>query len=105
MFRTLTLVSAAGLLAFASQASAQDIRVSLAGKDAAEIRADIEKAAYQVCADFLGADSYHMLSEMAACETSQVADAYAQIKDSDLLAELEAAPSSDAAVISVAANK
>ena len=50
MNRTLATLSTLTLIAaFAGPASAQEVRVSLAGKDARTISAEIDKAAWTVC--------------------------------------------------------
>lgn len=48
MTKTLTLTAALAAV-FATTASAAEIRVSLTGKDAATVRADIQRAAREVC--------------------------------------------------------
>lgn len=48
MIRTLTLAAAAALLV-AAPASAQSMRVSVAGKSPTQLHADITKAAVKVC--------------------------------------------------------
>ena len=70
---TLLLATAA----LAGQASAQDIRVSLAGKSPATVEADINQAAKQVCASAVRSGDVGFF-EMRDCVSTVAADAMQQ---------------------------
>ncbi len=77
MIRTITTLIA--LTALAGPAAAQDITVSLAGKDARTISVEIEKAAWTVCtAAYLKGDI--TLHEVNDCARSSADDGQAEAK-------------------------
>ena len=81
MIRFLTLAAAVALGAglIAAPAAAQTIRVSTAGKTAAELRADIHAAAREVC--WQNYTSMPMpLEAYSACVSAQVRNAKAQLR-------------------------
>ena len=71
MIRTI-LISAAALFAVAGVANAQSIKVSLAGKTEATVKAEIFKAAESACADA-------QVMEYSACVHEAAQDALNQV--------------------------
>ena len=77
MIRTLSTLLL--LTALAGPAAAQEVTISLAGKDAKTLRADIDKAAWSVCTQaFLS--SRIAFAEQADCARGAADDAEAQVK-------------------------
>ena len=77
MIRTTSTLLILALLA--GTASAQKVRVSLAGKSSQAINAEIQAAAAKVCRSAYS-DAYVSLSEMNGCVRAAVEDAQAQVK-------------------------
>ena len=76
MIRILTVAAVAALIA--APASAQSVRVAVAGKNTAELQADIAKAAKKVCTQAVVGASFPR--EMyASCFKHAVADANAKL--------------------------
>jgi uncharacterized protein YdbL (DUF1318 family) len=98
MIRSIVLAaSAIALAAAAAPASAAEMRVKLAGKSAAEVRAEIVKAASTVCwQDVRGEALAGYL--YPACIRASVNDAIAKINNPALTAYNAANPSSGAVV-------
>ena len=88
MNRTLATLSTLTLIAaFAGPASAQEVRVRLAGKDARTISAEINKAAWTVCTQaYRGGDIEFF--DIASC--AREAAAVAKAKASEILATARA---------------
>ena len=99
MLRLLLLSAAA--LAAAGSAEAGDVRVSLVGKDAAAIHADIRKAARQACWDEI-AGSFVLYPMLGECIAKAVADAEARLPAA--MAQAQAAPSAPPSGQTVASN-
>ena len=89
MNRLTVLAAAAALLA--TPAAAQDIRVSLVGKTAEQIHADIARAASEVCWKQHRRDDLRMYV-YPACVQGSVENAVAQISDAQLTAYAQANP-------------
>jgi len=84
MIRTLTLAAAAAML-IAAPASAQSMRVAVAGKSTEQLHADIAKAAKSVCN--LATVGASFPREMyASCYKAAIADAVAKMGDPALAA-------------------
>jgi prolyl-tRNA editing enzyme YbaK/EbsC (Cys-tRNA(Pro) deacylase) len=77
MIRTASSLLILALLA--GSASAQEVRVSLAGKSPQAISAEIEAAAAKVCRSAY-AETHIGLDEMSACIRAAVDDAQTQVK-------------------------
>ncbi|HTI67197.1 MAG TPA: hypothetical protein VL460_06580 [Caulobacteraceae bacterium] len=78
MIRLLSALTLISLAAATTPASAESVRVSLAGKDPATIRADIEKAAEAACREVVFISS---LDSYVTCVRASVADAMAQVQN------------------------
>ena len=89
MNRLTMLAAAAALLA--TPAAAQDIRVSLVGKTAAQAHADIARAASEVCWKQHRRDDLRMYV-YPACIRGSVKNAIAQIGDAQLTEYARANP-------------
>lgn len=97
MIRSIVLAASAIVLAAAAPASAAEIRVKVAGKSAAEVRAEIVKAASTVCwQDVRGEALAGYL--YPACIRASVNDAVSKINNPALSAYNSANPSSGAVV-------
>ena len=97
MIRSIVLAASAIALAVAAPASAAEMRVKVAGKSAAEVRAEIVKAASTVCwQDVRGEALAGYL--YPACIRASVNDAVAKINNPALTAYNTANPSSGAVV-------
>ncbi len=83
MNRFLTLLAAATLIA--APAAAQSMRISLAGKSAEQIHADISSAAKTVCARAVAGSSFER-EAYASCYKFAVSDAVARAGSPALLA-------------------
>ena len=68
------------ITALAGPAAAQDVRVSLAGKDDQTIRADIHRAAQHACSDEYLSDPSRMLREYDACVAAAETQALADVR-------------------------
>jgi len=77
MFRKVSLTAAA-VLALAGSAQAGSVTVSLIGKDAATIHADIRHAARRACADEIGGSAFYY-DMLDSCMRQAVAEAEAKI--------------------------
>lgn len=84
MIRILTVAAVAALIA--APASAESVRISTVGKSAAELHADITKAARKVCLHAITNATFPQ-QELAACMKGTVAAAVAQTGDPALAAE------------------
>ncbi len=78
MIRTLSTLAI--LTALAGPAAAQDIRVSVAGKDDKTVSAEIHKAAVKVCEDAYAGDRVAEFYELDSCVSNAQADGMAQVK-------------------------
>ena len=97
MIRSIVLAASAIALLAAAPASAAEVRVKLAGRSAAEVRADIVKAASTVCwQDVRGEALAGYL--YPACIRASVNDAVAKINNPALTAFNAANPASSAVV-------
>lgn len=97
MIRSIVLAASAIALTVAAPASAAEMRVKVAGKSAAEVRAEIVKAASTVCwQDIRGEALAGYL--YPACIRASVNDAVAKINNPALSAYNTANPSSGAVV-------
>jgi len=84
MIRTLTIAAAAAMLV-AAPASAQSMKVAVAGKTTEQLHADIAKAAKKVCSQAVVGASFPR--EMyASCFKHAVADAVSRANDPALAA-------------------
>ena len=80
MIRTLSTLSALVIVAaVAGPVSAEEVRVSLTGKDDAAVRSDVIRAADKVCTEAY-AGVHGELNELAACVDSAATGAMAQVK-------------------------
>jgi hypothetical protein len=66
--------------ALAGPATAEDIRVSLVGKDEGTVQADVHKAAVKICRDIFIGDLQNGFYEMDGCVASVQDDAMAQVR-------------------------
>ncbi|WP_297511111.1 hypothetical protein [uncultured Caulobacter sp.] len=97
MIRSIVLAASAIVLAAAAPASAAEMRVQVAGKPAAEVRADIVKAASTVCwKDVRGEAMAGYL--YPACIRASVNDAVAKLNSPALTAYNAANPATGAVV-------
>lgn len=97
MIRSIVLAASAIALAVAAPASAAEMRIKVAGKSAAEVRAEIVKAASTVCwQDVRGEALAGYL--YPACIRASVNDAVAKINNPALNAYNAANPASGAVV-------
>jgi len=97
MIRSIVLAASAIALFAAAPASAAEVRVQLAGKSAAEVRAEIVKAASTVCwKDIRGEALAGYL--YPSCIRASVNDAVAKINNPSLTAFNAANPASGAIV-------
>ncbi|THD77629.1 MAG: hypothetical protein E7812_12760 [Phenylobacterium sp.] len=83
MFRTLVVTAAVAMIA--GSASAQDIRVNIAGKDDAVIQQDIRVAAHRVCGAY--ANGVRGLEPTTRCYKYVVRDAEGQLVQARALAQ------------------
>ncbi len=80
MIKALSLLVAVSAVALAGSASAASMKVSVVGKDAATIHADIVRAAKSVCYESLRVDTLGPVGrEMDACVADTVKAAEAQL--------------------------
>lgn len=78
MMRILTVAAAAAAIAAPAAAAAQSVKISLAGKDQAQVQAEVQKAAKKVCsAATIGASFPREM--FASCYKAAVADANAKL--------------------------
>lgn len=84
MIRTLTIAAAAAML-IAAPASAQSMKVDLAGKTTEQLQTDIAKAAKKVCAQAVVGASFPREMYLS-CYKYAVADAVAKANDPALAA-------------------
>jgi hypothetical protein len=75
------MAAAVAVLALSGVAHAEGVRVTVTGKSAATLRADIEHAARTVCTASLDADVRGAYEDLGACVDSAVGAAYAQIRE------------------------
>lgn len=75
--RTLTLAALAAAV-LAAPASAGEIRVSLVGKSADQVQAEIESAARAVCLKATASETFRLMA-LDACQRATVAAAVAQV--------------------------
>jgi hypothetical protein len=81
MIRTIsTLTALLVLTALAQPAGAQQVRVSLAGKDDQAIRADVHKAAIQVCNDAFLGDHVAAFQQFDSCVAGAESRALSDVK-------------------------
>ena len=99
-FSTLAL-----LAALAGSASAEEVRVSLAGKDAAAVRSDIYRAAAKACTEAY-AGSHGEFHEWASCIDGAASDGMAQVKAARQAAAPPAsAPATDLAALTPSSSE
>ena len=91
MIRSAALALSALALLVAAPAGAAEVRVKVAGRAAADVRADIVKAASTVCWQDVRGESLAMYL-YPACVRSSVNDAVAKLGDADLIAYNTANP-------------
>jgi hypothetical protein len=97
MIRSIVLAASAIALAVAAPASAAEMRVKVAGKSAAEVRAEIVKAASTVCWQDIRGEA--LAGYMyPACIRASVNEAVAKINNPALSAYNASNPSSGAVV-------
>lgn len=81
MIRILTVAAAAAFIAAPAMAGAQTVKISLAGKDQAQVQAEVQKAAKKVCnAATVGASFPREM--YSACFKAAVADANTKLAGS-----------------------
>ncbi len=79
MKKLVTLAAAAAVLAIAAPASASEIRVSVAGKSAAQLNAEIDAAARTVCKRD-ASSSVAFATAFKSCYRASLADAKSQLR-------------------------